>query len=188
MFGEGRVSQLLLTVDVQFVSEGRASRGQPGSQPGSQPRSHGPSGGHHTSSLRGQTLCPLTWSWSSVGQFTATVSARTFHELSAIPLNTVLPKWRAEDRVGGLDLLPLGSHSAEVALMQRSVETSLQGCVNVGQSHQVLGFLKVAETKTAFTSAALSDGSSAISFTADIIFLPVLNDQNNNTWYTSKFL
>lgn len=54
----------------------------------------------------------------------------------------MLPERRAEDRVGRLDLLPLGRHSAEVAFVQRRVEPPLQRGVNVGQSHQVLGFLR----------------------------------------------
>lgn len=55
----------------------------------------------------------------------------------------VLPERGTENGVGRLDLLPLRRHAAEVALMQRRVEAPLQRGVNVGQSHQVLGFLKV---------------------------------------------
>lgn len=58
-------------------------------------------------------------------------------------MTALLPERCAENSVGCLYLLPLRSHSAEVALVQRSVEASLQRSVDVGQSHQVLGFLEI---------------------------------------------
>lgn len=55
----------------------------------------------------------------------------------------MLPERCAENSVGRLDRLLLRCHSAEVALVQRCVEASFQRRVDVGQSHQVLGFLKM---------------------------------------------
>ena len=53
----------------------------------------------------------------------------------------MLPERGAEYSVGCLYLLALRCHSAEVALVKRGVESSLQRGVDVGQSHQVLCFL-----------------------------------------------
>lgn len=55
----------------------------------------------------------------------------------------MLPERCAENSVGRLDRLLLRCHSAEVALVQRCVEASFQRRVDVGQSHQVLSFLKM---------------------------------------------
>ena len=54
----------------------------------------------------------------------------------------MLPEGCGEDGVGSLRLCFLRRHSAEVALVQRGVQASLQRGVDVRQSHQVLGFLK----------------------------------------------
>lgn len=54
----------------------------------------------------------------------------------------LLPERGAENSVGGLNLLTLRRHAAKVALVQRGVEASFQRRVDVGQSHQVLSFLK----------------------------------------------
>lgn len=65
----------------------------------------------------------------------------------------VLPDWRAEDSVGRLDQLLLRGHAAEVALVQRRVETSFQRCVDVGQRHQVLSFLQTENDQRGFKSS-----------------------------------
>lgn len=52
-----------------------------------------------------------------------------------------LPEGGAEHGVGGLHLLPLGRHAAEIALVQRRVQAALQWGVDVGQRHQILSFL-----------------------------------------------
>lgn len=54
----------------------------------------------------------------------------------------MLPEWGTENSVGRLYLLALRRHATEVALLQGSVEASLQRSVDVGQSHQILGFLE----------------------------------------------
>jgi len=58
-----------------------------------------------------------------------------------------LPERRGDDGVGRLHLLPLRRHAAEVAVLQRRVEAALQRRVDVGQSHQVLGFLRTERLK-----------------------------------------
>lgn len=58
VFGECRVSQLLLAVNIQFVSQRRADGGHT--------RGHGPARGHPSSRLRSHTILALTLSRCSV--------------------------------------------------------------------------------------------------------------------------